>query len=138
MAQIGPNGDVLKRNCNCTYSELKNSSSTGQYGPFSREPKAVLAETIGALRLDTISDVTTQARISARVNKAESGALGDTKAVGESVIEMRMHFGKGYRAYFAFDGDKVIILLCGGDKSNQKADIAQAKRYWKDYQERTK
>ncbi|MCQ2368589.1 MAG: type II toxin-antitoxin system RelE/ParE family toxin, partial [Kiritimatiellae bacterium] len=48
----------------------------------------------------------------------------------------RMFFGPGYRAYFGKDGDKLILLLCGGDKKTQKRDIKEAKMLWNEYQKR--
>jgi putative addiction module killer protein len=53
--------------------------------------------------------------------------LGDVGPVGEGVSEMRIFYGPGYRLYFAQRGSELIVLLCGGDKSTQDADIAEAK-----------
>jgi putative addiction module killer protein len=64
----------------------------------------------------------------ARLKKAQLGLLGDIKPVGDGVFEMREHFGPGWRLYYVQRGAVVIVLLCGGDKSNQTADIAEAKR----------
>lgn len=64
------------------------------------------------------------------------GNLGDSHSVGEGVIERRIHFGPGYRIYFAWDGPTLIILLGGGDKSDQRDDIAIAKENWRDHQNR--
>ena len=55
------------------------------------------------------------------------------KSVGDGVFELRFFFGAGYRVYFAFDGENVILLLCGGDKSTQNDDIKKAKEYLKIY-----
>jgi putative addiction module killer protein len=68
------------------------------------------------------------ARIQARIDRAESGNLGDCKAVGEGVSELRVDVGPGYRVYFLQRGAEVIILLAGGEKSTQAKDIAAAKR----------
>lgn len=68
------------------------------------------------------------ARIQARIDRAESGNLGDCKPVGEGVSEMRIDVGPGYRVYFLQRGTEVVILLAGGEKSTQTKDIAAAKR----------
>jgi putative addiction module killer protein len=67
-------------------------------------------------------------RIDARIRRLELGNPGDVKSVGEGVSEMRIDYGPGYRVYFAKHGERIVILLCGGDKSRQSADIAEAKR----------
>lgn len=54
--------------------------------------------------------------------------FGDCAAVGEGVLEMRIHHGPGYRVYFMREGATVYVLLCGGGKASQRRDIAQAKR----------
>jgi putative addiction module killer protein len=71
------------------------------------------------------------ARIQARIDRAESGNLGDCRPVGEGVSEMRIDVGPGYRVYFLQRGTQVIILLAGGEKSTQARDIAAAKRLGK-------
>ncbi|MFK0571410.1 type II toxin-antitoxin system RelE/ParE family toxin [Endozoicomonas sp.] len=72
------------------------------------------------------------------VNKMQTGNFGDHKSVGEGVMEYRIDYGPGYRLYYALDGDELIILFCGGDKSSQPADIRQAKGFWNDYHQRRK
>lgn len=67
------------------------------------------------------------ARILNQLRKLGDGKFGNAKPVGEGVHELRMDFGPGYRAYFINRGDRLILLLCGGDKSSQKRDIALAK-----------
>lgn len=64
------------------------------------------------------------------------GNLGDYKAVGGGVCKLRIPYGPGYRVYFAREGDVVVVLLCGGDKSSQSNDIARAQFYWNDYRRR--
>ena len=63
----------------------------------------------------------------------ETGNLGDHKSVGDGVWEVRMTFGPGYRLYFGKDGNKIVVLLVGGDKSSQTKDIKSARRYWSEY-----
>lgn len=60
------------------------------------------------------------------------GNMGDVKAVGEGISEMRIDYGPGYRVYFKKSGRHVVLLLCGGNKSSQDADIKAAKHMAKD------
>lgn len=85
-----------------------------------------------------LRDLGAQVRIRRRLDRARRGNLGDWKSVGKGVIELREHFGPGYRLYIGEDGDTWIVLLCGGDKSSQERDIHQAQRFWVDYQESKK
>lgn len=82
-------------------------------------------------------DIPVQVRIQARVLRFEGGNLGDHKAVGGGVWEARLDFGPGYRLYFGKEGDAVILILAGGDKSSQTRDIAAARRCWVDFREAT-
>lgn len=63
----------------------------------------------------------------ARLRRLELGNLGDVKPVGEGVSEARIDYGPGYRLYFVKRGTVVIVMLCGGDKRSQDADIKRAK-----------
>lgn len=72
-------------------------------------------------------DIRAQAHIVRRIERAQAGNLGDVKALGDGVSEMRIHYGAGYRLYLAQQGEWLAILLCGGDKSSQAADIRAAK-----------
>jgi putative addiction module killer protein len=85
-----------------------------------------------------LADRQAQARIQARVERIERGLFGDCEPVGEGVWELRIDWGPGYRVYYSRTGARIILLLCGGDKRKQQADIERAKEYWRDYQERTK
>jgi putative addiction module killer protein len=76
--------------------------------------------------LDGLKDRVTRQRLNARLRKAMLGNLGDTKAVGEGVFEMREHFGPGWRMYGVQRGSMIIVMLGGGDKSTQTVDIAKA------------
>ena len=76
--------------------------------------------------LEKLSDVRGKARIVARIAAASVGNFGDCAPVGQGVSEMRIDFGPGYRVYFMREGPIVYLLLCAGDKSSQKADIARA------------
>lgn len=78
-------------------------------------------------------DSTVKARVFKQLVRMEAGNLGDSKSVGDGVQELRMHFGAGYRIYFGRDGDTIIILLGGGSKRKQAADIKAAKARWAEY-----
>ncbi len=66
----------------------------------------------------------------------EQGNLSTAKAVGTGVSELRLDFGPGYRVYFAKDGETLVILLGGGTKRRQQADIATAHALWAEYKRR--
>lgn len=83
--------------------------------------------------LNGLRDRKTRQRILNRLFRVESGHYGDHKPVGDGVIELRFFFGAGYRIYFGEDGDKLVILLTGGNKDSQSKDIQQAKAYWREY-----
>ena len=65
--------------------------------------------------------------IAKRLDRVLKGNLGDVASVGDGVSEMRIFIGSGYRLYYTFRGNELIILLCGGDKSTQQRDIQKAK-----------
>lgn len=75
----------------------------------------------------SLRDRQAQLRIVARLKRIEHGNLGDSKALGGGISEMRLDFGPGYRLYFTKRGVEVIVLLVGGDKSSQSRDIAKAR-----------
>jgi len=68
-----------------------------------------------------------------RIERLAEGNSGDVKPIGEGVSEMRIDYGPGYRVYYKDTGKEIIILLCGGDKSTQEADIVRAKVIDKNY-----
>lgn len=74
-----------------------------------------------------LRDDRAKARILKRLDRAAQGNLGDVAPVGDGVSEMRIFYGPGYRVYFVQRGEKLIILLCGGDKRTQQADISLAR-----------
>jgi putative addiction module killer protein len=78
--------------------------------------------------LKNLRDIRARAKILSRIDRLELDNPGDVAPVGDGVSEMRIHYGPGYRVYFVRRGDELIILLCGGDKSSQSADIAAAKQ----------
>lgn len=73
-----------------------------------------------------LKDGMTRIRLARRLDKAQRGNLGDVESVGEGVCEMREHFGPGWRMYYVQRGDVLIVMLGGGDKSTQQADIKRA------------
>ncbi len=73
-----------------------------------------------------LKDATTRQRLNKRLRKVALGNLGDVAPVGKGVFEMREHFGPGWRMYFIHRGEIVIVMLGGGDKSTQQADIGKA------------
>jgi putative addiction module killer protein len=75
-----------------------------------------------------LNDRTAVNRIMARIYRMEQGNLGDVKTVGQNLFEMRFFFGFGYRVYYTINGETLVLLLCGGDKSTQKKDIEKAKK----------
>lgn len=85
--------------------------------------------------LDSL-DYTVAFRIQARLDREASGNLGDVRSVGDSISELRLKFGAGYRIYFAQYKKDIVILLCGGDKGSQNNDIKTAKSYWADFKRR--
>lgn len=87
---------------------------------------------------DSIKDKRAMQSVLARVARIRSGNFGDSKSVGSGIIELRIPYGPGYRVYFGRDDACLVVLLCGGDKSSQNKDIENAKKYWRDYQERKK
>ena len=82
--------------------------------------------------LDGLADERAQARIVIRIRRLEQGNPGDVKVVGDGVSELRITYGPGYRLYFTRMEQEIVILLCGGDKSTQRKDIALAKRLAKE------
>ncbi len=75
---------------------------------------------------DGLKDRKAKSRIQVRIDRAEEGNFGDCQPVGGGVSEMRIHHGAGYRVYFKKFGREWVILLAGGDKASQQADIKAA------------
>ena len=78
--------------------------------------------------LDGLRDIRARARVQVRIERLAGGNAGDVEPVGEGVSEMRIHYGPGYRVYFKRQGREIVILLAGGDKRTQSADIKTALR----------
>jgi putative addiction module killer protein len=88
------------------------------------------------LWLECIKNDLAQARVLARIDRLAVDNFGDCKTVGTGIWELRLHFGSGYRIYFAkYEG---VLLLLGGDKSTQKKDITKAQDYFLDFKKEGK
>jgi len=92
------------------YTTVKTVKQTGEYRKW----------------YNRLSDLKTKARIDVRIQRLAMGHAGDAKAIDANVKELRFHFGPGYRVYFTEMGGEIVILLAGGDKSTQEADIKKA------------
>lgn len=88
--------------------------------------------------LSGLADTQGKGRILARIEAAKLGNFGDSEPVGEGISEMRVHFGPGYRLYYMREGSVLYLLLCGGDKSTQQADIKRARGLAKQVKEAAK
>lgn len=78
--------------------------------------------------LKGLSDKTAQRRLLVRLRKASLGNLGDVKPVGGGVMEMREHFGPGWRMYYTLRDKQLVVMLAGGNKASQQRDISTAQR----------
>lgn len=88
--------------------------------------------------LNSLRDRQARARVLARLERLEAGNFGDCEPCREGVSELRVHWGAGYRVYYARAGKTVILLLAGGDKRTQDADISRAVNYLQDFKRRQK
>lgn len=103
--------------------DLLDYQTTNGYDPF----KEWLAD---------LADRQARAKVAIRVQRMASGNFGDHKPLSHGVWELRIDHGPGYRVYYAQAGRRVLLLLIGGDKRRQQADIETAVRYWQDWQRR--
>ena len=85
-----------------------------------------------------LTDRQARARVLVRVLRMGAGNFGDCKPLDAGVWELRIDHGPGYRVYYAQAGKRLILLLAGGDKRKQQADIATAIERWNDRQHRRK
>jgi putative addiction module killer protein len=86
--------------------------------------------------LADLTDRQARAKVAIRVQRMAGGNFGDHKPLSNGVWELRIDHGPGYRVYYAQAGQRVLLLLIGGDKRRQQADIETAVRYWQDWQRR--
>ena len=89
-------------------------------------------------RRESLTDRRAGSAVRARLERLRYGLFGDCKPVGEGVSEFRVDVGPGYRGYFCRAGRQLILLLCGGDKATQTADIERAKEYRRDFEKRSR
>jgi putative addiction module killer protein len=82
---------------------------------------------------DKVKDSKAKIAIDRRLYRVELGSFGDHKPCRDGVWELRLDVGPGYRIYYAQTGQTVVLLLCGGTKRSQDADISRACEYWKDW-----
>jgi putative addiction module killer protein len=86
----------------------------------------------------TLRDRQAKVHISRRLIRISTGNLGQVRALRKGVWELKIDVGPGYRLYYAQADQTLILLLCGGDKGSQDADITRAVGYWEDYQQRVR
>jgi putative addiction module killer protein len=86
--------------------------------------------------LRSLRDTKARIAIDRRINRMESDNFGDHRFCRDGVWELRIDVGPGYRVYYALAGSQVVLLLAGGDKRTQDADIRRAATYWQDWQGR--
>lgn len=88
------------------------------------------------LWLESLSSERAAAIIEGRIGRLRKGLFGDCESVGLGVMELKIHFGPGFRIYFGCWGDDIVVILMGGTKGSQARDIWQARLYWVDYKKR--
>jgi len=88
--------------------------------------------------IDNLRDRAGAAQVLRRLARLERGNPGDVAPVGEGVSELKIHFGPGYRVYFAQRGEELVIILGGGDKASQARDIKAAKTLWEEWKEQNR
>jgi putative addiction module killer protein len=84
--------------------------------------------------IDRLKDKDGHRKIISRLDRLLEGNFGDCKFLEKGISELQVNSGPDYRIYFARSGNRVVLLLCGGDKRSQTQDISSAIAYWQDYQ----
>ncbi len=87
--------------------------------------------------LADLADLKARARIAVRIDRLAGGNFGDSRSIGEGLHELRVDWGPGYRLNYGKIEAACVLLLYGGDKRKQSADIKKARAHWKDYKRRT-
>ncbi|PXW85777.1 putative addiction module killer protein [Nitrosomonas sp. Nm84] len=88
--------------------------------------------------LESLLDRQARARILVRIQRLAAGNFGDCKPIAEGIWELRIDHGAGYRVYYAKAGEKLILILAGGDKRRQQTDIETALEYWNNWKRKNK
>lgn len=88
--------------------------------------------------LSSLRDIQAKISIRRRIDRFAIGNPGSTKSLRGGVSEIKIDMGPGYRVYYAHHGQTIVLLLCGGDKGTQDADIAKAVGYWEDWKNRNR
>ena len=104
--------------------EVREYIDTAGRSPFSKWLRAL--------------NVHAAAKVATALERMADGNLSQVKPVGTGVLEYKIDSGPGYRIYFGQDGDRLVILLAGGTKKRQSADIERAQAHWGDYRRRKK
>ena len=89
--------------------------------------------------INALKDDLTKTKLLTRIERARYGLFGDSKAIkgAQGIFEMREHYGAGYRIYYSTIKNRIVLLLAGSDKRDQKKAIAKAKAYLEDYKQET-
>ena len=85
---------------------------------------------------DSLRDREARRRINRGMDNLRAGKTGGAKPIGGGLSELRIHYGPGYRVYYGTDRGRIYLLLCGGGKPTQSADIRKARDYWQDHKRR--
>jgi putative addiction module killer protein len=83
--------------------------------------------------IEALSDKKAKAIVFQRIDRVRLGNFGDCRSLGSGIYELRIFWGPGYRVYYGLEDSKIVLLLCGGNKSSQKKDIARASQMWKEF-----
>lgn len=83
-----------------------------------------------------LNDARAIVKIKARIVRIGQGNFGDYKSLDGGLYELRVDYGPGYRLYYCFEGTRIVLLLCAGDKRTQSRDIAQAREYKQEFERR--
>jgi putative addiction module killer protein len=104
----------------------RDQSTPAQGVSYSRQVIEVVQTGEFETWMRRLRDVRGKARILRRLDRLAQGNPGDVRPIGKGLSELRLDVGPGYRVYYLQDGDTLILLLCGGDKSTQQKDIDKA------------